>query len=122
MGVMAARQSQIGRIRVEIVTAGGAVVLRIGELDITGPSRHQVSHVVKETLDASQSVGASATTWARAAFVVPATCNDPGLGQVFDTRNSLCNVGKVFTGSRHGDVLQKKVCSPGYIGKSSPQR
>jgi hypothetical protein len=112
-----ARESQIGHVGVEIMAAVGTVMLRIGEEEIVRPPGHKISHVVQKTFDAAQSVGSSATTRARAAFVVPAAFDDCGFGQIFDTSDSLGNVGQVFTGCRHGNVLQVRLSSPGYIGK-----
>jgi hypothetical protein len=96
------------------MAAVGTVRLRIGEEEIVRPPGHKISHVVQKTFDAAQSVGSSATTRARAAFVVPAAFDDCGFGQIFDTSDSLGNVGQVFTGCRHGNVLQVRLSSPGY--------
>jgi hypothetical protein len=95
------------------MAAVGTVRLRIGEEEIVRPPGHKISHVVQKTFDAAQSVGSSATTRARAAFVVPAAFDDCGFGQIFDTSDSLGNVGQVFTGCRHGNVLQVRLSSPG---------
>jgi hypothetical protein len=99
-------------------------MLSIGEVDLVGSPGHHVTDVVQETVVAPQSVGSSAATRARAAFITSTACDDFGLRQVLDTSDALCHIGKVFTGSGHGDVLQALLSSPGYIAKvpSSPPR
>jgi hypothetical protein len=99
------------------MTAVGAVVLRIGEVDSVGLPRDKVTQVMQETVDAPQAVGPSTATRARAPCVVSATSDDLGLWQGLDTSDSLSYVSKVFAGARHGDVLQVRLFSPGYIGK-----
>jgi hypothetical protein len=116
---MTPREGQIGRVGVEIMAAAGAVMLRIGKVDLVGSPGHQVTQVVQETFDAPQAVGSSAATGARAALVVSAAYDDFGLGQVLDTSDALCLVGKVFTGARHGDILQGMLSPPGYSGQCS---
>jgi hypothetical protein len=110
---MTARESQIGHVSVEIMAAAGAVMLRIGEEEIVGPSRHKISHVVQKTGDAPQSVGSSAAPRAGTAFVVVAAVADGGFGQILNTSDSFGNVGQIFTGCGHGTVLQVRLSSPG---------
>lgn len=88
-------------------------MLRIGEEEIVGPPRHKISHVVQKTGDAPQSVGSSAATRAGAAFGVAAAFEAGGFGQILDTSDSFGNVGQIFTGCRHGTVLQVRLSSPG---------
>jgi hypothetical protein len=119
---MASGEGQIGRVGVEIMAAVRAVMLRIDEVDIAGTPGLQVA---QETFGAPQSIGSSAATRASAPFIVAAADDDFGLGQVFDTSDALCHVGKVFTRSGHGNILQVMLCSPGYIAKfplSTPEK
>src|SRR6266849_9820183 len=104
------------------MAAVGTVRLRIGEPDLAGSSGHKVTHVVKETFDAPQSVGSCAATRASAAFVVSTPCEDFSLRQVLNTSDSLCHVGKVYTGSGHGDVLQGMRCSLDTLANFRRQR
>jgi hypothetical protein len=94
-----------------------AVMLRVGEVEIVRPSRYKIPHVVKETLDAAHPVGWGATTGAGAAFVVTAAFEDGGFGQILDTSDTLGNVGQIFAGCGHSNVLQVILSSPGYIVK-----
>jgi len=113
VGVVTSRQDHIGRVSVAILAAAGAVMLRIGKVDLMGSPAHQVTQIVQEPFDAPQLVGSSAATRALAACVVAAAADDFGLRQVLDTRDALCHIGKVCTGSGHGHVLQGMLCSPG---------
>jgi hypothetical protein len=118
-------KGHIGCVDVEILAAARAVMLGIGEVDLMRASGHQVTQVVQAPCDAPQSVGSSAATRALAAFVVSAAADDFGCRQVLDTGDALCHVGKVFTGSRHGNILQGMLCSPGDITKfpsSTPEK
>jgi hypothetical protein len=108
-------EGHIRHVGVEIMVAVGAVMLRIGDVDIMGVPGYQVPQVVQKTLDAPQARGSGAATRALAICIVAAAADDFGLGQVFDTRDALCHVGQVFTRSGHGNILQGMRCSPGYI-------
>ena len=92
-------------------------MLRIDEVTVVGPPRRQIPHVVKPPGEAPQAVGASAAPRAREAFVVAATSDESRCRQVLNTSDSLCYIGKVFTGARHHSVLQSSRSSPGYTGK-----
>jgi hypothetical protein len=123
--VMTPGEGHSRRVGVEIIVAVSAVMLRTGKVDIVGVPRCEVPQVVQKTLNAPQARGSCAATRAGAAFIGAATDDDFGLGQVFDTRDALCHVAKVFTGSRHGNILQGMRCSPEYIVQfslSSPEK
>jgi hypothetical protein len=119
---MTPREGQIGRVGVEIMPTAGAMMLRVGEVEFVGSPGHQVTQVVQEAFDAPQAIGSSAASGALTAFVVSATWDAFGLGQVLDTSDALGLVAKVFTGSGHGDVLQVILSVPGYIGQCPSSR
>ena len=115
--VMTPWGSHIGQVGVEIHAAVGAVMLRIDEVKVVGPPRRQIPHVVKPPGEAPQAVGSSAAPRARETFVVAATSDDSRCRQALNMSDSLCHVGKVFTGSGHDRVLQGISSSLGYTGK-----
>jgi hypothetical protein len=125
MRVMTPGEGQIRRGGVEIIVAARAVMLRTGEVDIVGVPRGKVPQVVQKTLNAPQARGSRAATRTLATFIVAATNDNFGLGQICDTRDALCHVAKVFTGSGHGNILQGMRCSLGYIAQfplSTPEK
>jgi hypothetical protein len=111
------REGHIGHVSVEIQAAEGAVMLRIEEVNLVGLPRHQIPHVVQPPGKAPQAGSSFAAPRAGIAFVVTTANEDSRCRQVFNTSDSLCYIGKVFTGARHHSVLQSSRSSPGYTGK-----
>ena len=81
-------------------------MLRIEEVNLVGPPRHQIPHVVQPPGKAPQAGGSFTALRAWIAFVVTTASEDSRRRQVFNTSDSLCYIGKVFTGARHHSVLQ----------------
>ena len=76
VGVVALGQGQVRHVGVEVGVALGAVVLRVGELDVARPLKHQVAQVVQRPLDGPTAI---ATPTARRTWSpqIVATALDP---------------------------------------------
>jgi hypothetical protein len=123
--IMTPGEGHIRHVGVEIMVAVSAVMLRIGEVDIVGVLGDQVPQVVQKSLDAPQARGSRAAARTLAISIVAAADDGRGLRQVFDTRDALCHVGKVFTRSWHSCILQGRRCSSEYIAsfpRSTPEK
>ena len=47
MGVAGLGRGQVGHVGGEVAAAPGAVVLRVGELDVAGPAPHRVAQIMQ---------------------------------------------------------------------------
>jgi hypothetical protein len=104
-GVVAAASGQVGAVGVEVLATLSAVVLRVGQEEVAGPSGNQITEVVEGSLKDPVAVGAVATTRAGLAAVVAAAVADLGLGQVLDAGDAFSGIGQIFSGTGHGAAL-----------------
>jgi hypothetical protein len=84
MGVMPTRRGQVGGVGIEVLAAGRAVVLRIGEHDFARPPGDQVANIMQAPLEGAVPVGRPFAAWTGPVTVVPALLDVLGSGQVFD--------------------------------------
>src|SRR5207248_7646722 len=76
MSVVGLGQSLVGHVRSKTFTALGAVMLRVNEIDVTGPSSNQISNLVQNPGDGIVPPTTMVTTWTGVMLVVPATQNN----------------------------------------------
>jgi pyruvate/2-oxoglutarate/acetoin dehydrogenase E1 component len=63
MSVVGLGQGIVGHVRSKTFTALGAVVLRVNEMDVTGPASNQISNVVQNPGDDIVPPTTMVTTW-----------------------------------------------------------
>ena len=89
MSVVGLGQSIVGHLRSKTFTALGAVMLRVNEMDVTGPASNQISNVVQNPGDGIVPPTTMVTTWTGVMLVVPATQNNLGLRQTLRFGNAF---------------------------------
>ena len=105
LGVMAAGGGQVATVGVEVLAAGGAVVLGVGQDDVARPPGGEVAEVVERALEDAVAVGAVVAARAGPPPKVAAALAGLGLGQILDAGDPLGGIGQVFSGSWQGAVL-----------------
>jgi hypothetical protein len=102
---MATGIGQVGTVGVEVLTAHGAVVLRVGQDDLAGPPGREIAEVVEGASEDAVAVSTVATMRARSPPVVAAARADLGLGQILDAGDPLGGIRQVLSGSGQSAVL-----------------
>ena len=105
---MAFGQGQIVHIRVEVMIALRAAVLRVRENNIAGSARKGVSQIVQSPGNGSKPVGTALAQRAGPPFIVAATSDKFGLRQILNTGYSLGFICYIFAWSKHFDNLQHR--------------
>jgi hypothetical protein len=104
-GVMTAGGGQVATVGVEVLTAGGAVVLGVGQDDVTWPRGGEVAEVVECAWEDAVAIGTVAAARARPPPIVAAALAGLGLGQILDAGDPLGGIRQVFSGAWQGVVL-----------------
>src|SRR5262249_38443472 len=104
-GVVGAGGGQGGAVGVEVLAALRAEVLRVGQEEVAGASRDEVTEVVERAPEDPVAVGAVAAAWAKPPAVVAATFTKSGLGQILDAGDALGGFGQIVSGPGHGAAL-----------------
>src|SRR5215467_15821095 len=89
MSVMDFGQRIVGGIGGEIFTTLRAVMLRVSEMDVAGPTRNQIANVVQNSGDDVIAPTTLVTTRAWVMLVVSATQDNLELRQILRTGNAL---------------------------------
>ena len=105
VGVVGPRQGQVRHLSVEVLVAFGAMVNRIGEVDVMRTVCDQVSHIVQHPPCATVSIRTVPAVWAWLPSKISATLNDLWFRQVLDASDAFCGIGQVFAWSWHGRAL-----------------
>jgi hypothetical protein len=99
------RQSIVCGVGSKTFMALGTVMLRVTEMNVTGPARNQIANVVQYPGNDVVASTAMVTTGTGVMFVVSAAQNNFGLRQILWTGNTFRGVRQIFSGARHGKVL-----------------
>jgi hypothetical protein len=105
MGVAGFGQRVFGRVRREVATALGAVMLRVDEMEVTRSGGDQVPHVVKDAREDTVARAPFPTSRAVLVLEVAAAPNDLGFRQILRAGDTRGGVGQVCAGTRHGKAL-----------------
>jgi hypothetical protein len=113
MGIVAPGQGQVVHVRVEVLLALDAIMLRIGNLHVDRSVGLQIPHIVQRASDDPVTIARSFTLRAGATFVVSRASNDSRLREVFNPRNAFCNIRlvcarSVHVGSPAGNLLDSR--------------
>src|SRR5713226_5931122 len=112
VGVVTARWGKIRQVRIEILATLGAVMLRIGDHEITRTPQGKISQVVQRPLGLLVPIGRVPTTRTRVPLVIAAGGNNLWLGQVGNRKNPFAGIGAIRTGTKHGFVLLVLILGP----------
>ena len=105
VGIVGLGPGQVRHVGVEVLTAVGAMMLRIAEMDLTWPPRDPVPQVAQQTGDHSVSGATLAATGTRSTFEIPAPFNDLRLGKILGVGDPFGGVGQILSRTRHGKSL-----------------
>lgn len=100
-GVPAVRQSQVGEIDGEATATSEAAMPRESDNQVNRAVGPSVTEVVQGARACGLAAGAVAAARARPRWPVATAPLNPRLGQVFDTRDALGDVGDILTWTSH---------------------
>ena len=106
MRVVTARRSQCRHVGVEVLPALGAIVNRIGELNVVWPTRGKVTQIMERSMRRPISIATVSTACAGATTMIATTLNGLRLWKVFRGCDAFGGIGNVPTWSRHGGALR----------------
>src|SRR2546421_2391345 len=114
MRVVTARRCQIGQVRIEVLAALGAVMLRIGDHEITRTPQVEIAQVVEGSMSLLVPIGHMTTTRTHVPLVITAVGNNLWLGQVGSGSNSFAGIGSIRPRSEHGFILLVRMLGPAH--------
>src|SRR3954452_6962327 len=103
-GVPAVRQGQLGDVTGEATATAEAAMPRESDDQVNGAVGPSITEVVQGARAHGVAAGAVLTARAGPRRPVAAAPPDPRLGQVFDTRDALGDVGGILTRTGHGPL------------------
>jgi hypothetical protein len=112
VGVMGLGQCVVGHVRVEILAAPRAPMLRVNQVDVARPTGNQIPNVMKDSFSGAVAKARSIATGARSMREVAATFNNLGSGQIFGSRNAFRDVRQILSGARHSKALLGQLVWP----------
>jgi len=83
-------------------------MLGVGDNQVFGLVGGQVAQIVQRSCERAVAVGGMAALRTGPSPIVARAFDAFGFGKVFNTRNALGDVGQVFAGSSHPDVLHEE--------------
>src|SRR5882724_8315912 len=101
MGVVTARWCQIGQVCIEVLATLGAVMLRIGDHEITRTPQVEIAQVVQRPLGLLVPIGHMTTTRTHVPLVIAAVGNNLWLGQVGNRGDPFGGIGSIRTRTEH---------------------
>jgi len=104
--VVTARRSQCQHVRVEVLLALGAIVNRIGELNVVWPTREKIAQIMQRSMRGPISIGTMPAIRAGSTTMIATLRNNSWLWQIFDRCDALGGIRNVPAWSRHGGVLR----------------
>src|SRR6266851_7860684 len=105
VGRVTARWCQIGQVRIEVLATLGAVMLRIGDHEITRTPQIEMAQVVQRPMGLLVSIGHVTTTRTRVPYVVATRGNHLWLGQVGNRGDPFGGIGSIRTRTKHSFAL-----------------
>ena len=104
--VVTARRSQCRHVYVEVLPAVGAIVNRIGELNVVWPTREKVAQIMKRSMRGPISITTASTACAGTTTMTATTLNDLRLWKIFGGCSAFGGIWNIPTWSRHGGALR----------------
>src|SRR6266446_10598274 len=112
MGVVTARWSQIGQVRIEVLATLAAVMLRRGDHEITRTPHVEIPEVVQPPLELFISVSLVRATRTGLPLVGATGRDDLWRWQVGNRSHSFGEIGAIRTRTAHGFVLPVRMLGP----------
>ena len=103
--VVAARRSQCRHVRVEVFPALGAIMHRIGKLNVVWPARAKIAQIMQCSMRRPISITTVSAARAGATTMSAATLNDLCFWKIFGGCDAFGSIWNVSTWSRHGGAL-----------------
>ena len=103
--VVTARRSQCRHVRVEVLPALGAIMDRIGELNVVWPAREKVAQIMKRSMRSPISITTVSTACAGTTTMTTTTLNDLRFGKIFDGCDAFGSIPNVSTWACHDGAL-----------------
>ena len=103
--VVTARRSQCRHVRVEVLPALGAIMDRIGELNVVRPSREKIAQIMKRSTRSPISITTVLAVGAPTMAMITTTLKDLRLGKIFDGCDAFGSILNVSTWSHHDDAF-----------------
>ena len=103
--VVTARRSQCRHVRVEVLPALGAIMYRIGELNVVRPAREKIAQVMKCSMRSPISITTVSTACAGTTTMIATTPNALRLWKIFGGCNVFGSIWNISTWSHHGGAL-----------------
>src|SRR5438132_1471238 len=112
MSVMSFGQGVVGHVRVKVLPATRATMLRVDDVDVTWPTEHQVANVMQDPFAHSAAKTGSPTKGTRTMREVPSAANNLGCGQILGSSDAFRGIREILSWCRHGKALLGQVCRP----------
>src|SRR5215510_1583109 len=114
VGVLTAGWCEIGEVRIEVLATLGAVMLRIGDHEISRTPQVEITQVVDGSMRLLVPIGHMPTTRTHVPLVITAVGNNLWLGQVGSGSNAFAGIGSIRTRTEHGCVLLARILGPAF--------
>ena len=98
---MGVGQGQVEHVGVEIASAGGTAMLRIGHLKFSRPAGHRIAQIVQRPMGCPKPIRPASAPGTGASPVIPRPSNDLGRGKVFDASHAFGGVGNIASRAIH---------------------
>ena len=98
---MGVGQGQVEHVGVEIASAGGTAMLRIGHLKFSRPAGHRIAQIVQRPTGRPKPIRPASAPGTGASRVIPRPSNDLGRGKVFDASHAFGGVGNIASRAIH---------------------
>ena len=112
MGVVTARWGQIRHVGIEVLATLGAVMLRIGDHEITRTPQIEIAQIVQRPMGLLVSVGHVTTSRTRVPYGVATIGNNLWLGQVGNRGHPFAGIGSIRPWTEHSCVLRARMLGP----------
>src|SRR6516165_162745 len=119
VGVLSAGWGEIGEVRIKVLVTLGAVMLRIGDHEITRTPQVEIAQVVQCPMGLLVPIGHMTTMWTRLPLVIAAVGHNLWLGQVGNGGNPFAGIGSIRPRTEHGFVLLARMLGPELYDKCS---
>jgi hypothetical protein len=111
MRVVSFGQGVVGHVRVEILAATSAMMLRVDKMEVAGATGNQISDVMQDAREHAVSSATLATSRTWPMFVIVAALHDLCSGQIIWIGDAFGAIRKIPSGSSHSKALLGRVFS-----------
>ena len=117
---MGVGQGQVKQVGVEIASAGGTAMLRVGHIQLAGPPGHRIAQVVQNPMGCPKPIRPTSATGTGASPVIPRPLDDLGRGKILDASDAFGGIGNITSWSIH-DRASKRSFARRYRPEDGPK-